>query len=142
MKRFILFLSALVLLTACELHTSDNGDLDGYWQLTQMDTLANNRSGDMRSSRIFWAVQGKMLEMRCERVYYIINYHFSHENGQLRLFEPIISVREISDSTVTDPATLHFYGITRLEEVLDVQQLDADRMTLQSDLYRFHFRKY
>ena len=30
----------LMSLTSCEIETSENGDLDGYWHLEQVDTLA------------------------------------------------------------------------------------------------------
>ena len=145
----LLTLSAMSVLSAgCDLHTSDNGDLDGFWQLTQMDTLATNRSGDMLESRIYWSVQGNMLEMRDLHnlhgvdCYLTLNFRFRHEQGKLYLSEPIANIRDISDSVVTSPATVKFYGLSRLDEEFDVLQLDGAQMRLQSAYYRFHFRRY
>ena len=42
-KHLILMLVGMLVLcfqSACTLETSDNGDLDGYWHLEQVDTLA------------------------------------------------------------------------------------------------------
>ncbi|MBR1448447.1 MAG: lipocalin-like domain-containing protein [Prevotella sp.] len=148
MKKILSMIAALMVLTACELKTSDNGDLDGFWQLTQMDTLSTNRSGDVRSMKIFWAVQGDMLEMRdlhsygAEDQHEMLNFRFKLEQGRLYLSEPIANDRNISDSIVTSTATVEFYGLSRTDEVLDVLQLSAEKMTLQTELYRMYFRKY
>ena len=148
MKRIMMIVAVLTMLTACELHTSDNGDLDGFWQLTQMDTLETNRSGDVRSLKIFWAVQGDMLEMRdlhdtdASLCHEKVNFRFLLEDGKLRLSEPIASDRPISDSIIANPETVAFYGLSSLEQVLDVVRLESDRMTLQTELYRMYFRKY
>ena len=138
----------LTFMSACDLHTSNNGDLDGFWQLTSMDTLSTGRSGDMRSQKIFWSVQASLLEMRdlhdvnpgmCHEP---ILFRFNHEGDRLSLSEPIANNRNISDSIVVDPVTVRFYGLSRLDETFKVLQLDADNMTLQSEFYRMYFRKY
>ena len=148
MKRILTVGAVLTMLTACELNTSDNGKLDGFWQMTQMDTLETNRSGDVRDLKIFWAVQGKMLEMRdlhdtdvtlCHEK---VNFRFRLENGKLYLSEPIANNRPISDSIIANPATVAFYGLSSLEQVLDVVQMESNKMTLQTELYRMYFRKY
>ena len=54
---------AAILCLSCELETSDNGDLDGFWQLKQVDTLQGGTK-DMRGSGVFWAVQTDLLEAR------------------------------------------------------------------------------
>ena len=69
MKKTFLFLAICLAMTmaatSCSdfIETSDNGDLDGYWQLSQVDTLANGVQVDMTSSKVFWGVQGKFLTM-------------------------------------------------------------------------------
>ena len=64
MKYFprLIILTILSLLCSCDkFHVSDNGELDGFWQLTSVDTLANGRSADMKEKMIFWAVQTDLL---------------------------------------------------------------------------------
>lgn len=148
LSTIIAIMTVLTMLMSCELHTSGNGDFDGFWQMTQMDTLETNRSGDVRSLKIFWAVQGNMLEMRdlhnvdvalCHEK---INFRFRLEEGRLYLSEPIANDRPISDSIIVNPATVVFYGLSSLEQVLDVVQMESGKMTLQTKLYRMYFRKY
>lgn len=138
----------LTFMSACDLHTSNNGDLDGFWQLTSMDSLSTGRSGDMRSQKIFWSVQAHLLEM-CDlhdvnpgMCHEPILFRFNHEGDRLSLSEPIANNRNISDSIVVNPVTVRFYGLSRLDETFKVLQLDADNMTLQSDYFRMYFRKY
>ena len=49
MKKIIGVLSLAVMmltLSSCEVETSQNGDLDGFWHLEQVDTLATG-GGDL-----------------------------------------------------------------------------------------------
>ena len=49
---------------SCDIETSDNGNLDGFWQLTQIDSVAINKSVSMKESQIFWAFQTDVMEVR------------------------------------------------------------------------------
>ena len=64
MKRLLLLLATCAGLTACEVRTSDNGDFDGLWQLTALDSLDSGRTVDMHTSGEYWAVQVHLLEVR------------------------------------------------------------------------------
>ena len=48
MRKWFIMLSVLSLffLVGCELETTDNGDLDGYWHLERVDSLSSQRSVD------------------------------------------------------------------------------------------------
>ena len=145
MKKYIYTLaSAWLLLSACDdFHTSDNGNLDGYWQLTNVDSLHNGQTADVRDKEIFWAVQTDLLEMRnIEKVHPDIFFRFSLEGNKLTLTNPVADDRPISDSLITDEHTLHFYGLSHLTETLRVLQLSAKKMTLESERLRMYFRKY
>ena len=65
MRKWFIMLSVLSLffLVGCELETTDNGDLDGYWHLEQVDTLSSQRSVDYGQARIFWSIQFKLLQL-------------------------------------------------------------------------------
>lgn len=55
MKHFLFFIIGIgLLLTSCDIETSDNGDLDGYWHLVRVDTLATGVSSDLSETRVFW----------------------------------------------------------------------------------------
>ena len=146
MKRLlpILFLLLTGILTACDkFHTSGNGKLDGYWQLTNVDSLPAEQKADVRELMVFWAVQTDLLEMRDFRAGHAnVIFHFEHKGNQLRLYDPIVNDRPISDSIVKDVGTIGYYGLSHLAETLQVLRLTGSEMTLQSERLRMYFRKY
>lgn len=143
MKRLLYVLIGCLGLVACDIETSDNGDLDGFWQMTQIDTLGG-RSGDMREKYVFWCVQGKLIETYIARNSAMneIVYTFDKTADSLLLHSPYISDRGNGDIKVEDVALLRAYGINQLEERFKIQQLSADNMVLESAMLRLHFRKY
>ena len=44
MRKLLYIFIVLMMFAACDIHTSDNGDLDGYWQLRSVDTLSTGCS--------------------------------------------------------------------------------------------------
>ena len=144
MKRHIIgLLLAVIALTACDIEHSANGHLDGYWKLTQMDTLASGQSADMTESSVFWAVQHHLLEIKkLDDIEKNVFFRFEHSDATLRIFNPISDNKAISDSVVTSSLTLQPFGIQHLDETLAVEQLTSGRMVLRNELFRFHFRKY
>ena len=63
MKKLIYIIISFIL-TSCELEMTDNGALDGNWQLRQIDTLSTGGTCDMSRSYIYWAVQNHILQVR------------------------------------------------------------------------------
>ena len=57
-------LMVLALLGSCELETSRNKKLDGYWRLQQIDSIGTGGVNTMQGKRLFWAIQHKLLELR------------------------------------------------------------------------------
>lgn len=144
MKRLIyIFMATVLLTTSCELETSDNGDLDGMWQMHSVDTLATGGKADTRSLGIFWAVQMRLLEMvDTKGVTYKTFFRFEYTGDSLLLSDPYIDNRDSNDIKVTDPAILYHYGVSSLNPRLKVEHLSSDNMTLVSDRLRMYFRKY
>lgn len=147
MKRLAYLFLAGALTGACsDFNTSGNGDLDGFWQLTQTDTLANGRSEDMRPRMLFWSVQAGLLKMQDlhtqKDAYLGIFFHFELKDDRLRVYDPVVDDRTISDSIVTDVRTVEFYGLNSLDETFRVLQLEETRMTLENESLRMYFRKY
>lgn len=137
----LLFLFSV--LTACDFEISDNGDLDGYWQLKQQDTLATGGTTDMRNSGYYWSIQVNLLEIKDVQVHNPnILFRFEHKGNQLRLYNPIANERIVSDSLIANPATLEPYGLQQLDETFTIEQLNGEKMVLTNALYRYHFRKY
>lgn len=123
--------------------TSDNGKLDGYWHLTEIDTLNSGNVADMSEKRVFWAVQGKILNMY-DADYdwgYGYMFRFNHTGSSLILSEPRINFRVASDSLVTDVNVIRRYGMCALSDTFDVERLSSSHMTLKGRRLRLLFRK-
>jgi len=144
MKRFLIYIIIGIGLTACsDVEFSDNGNLDGFWQLSRVDTVLTGRSVDYREKGLTWSFQGKLLEVRdVWKVYQDIVMSFNHTDNQLKTFSPFLVYREEGDWPIDDTDYLKPYGINRLEENYKVLELTSSEMTLESDLLRLHFKKY
>ena len=144
MKRFLLYIIIGIGLTACsDVEFSDNGDLDGFWLLSRVDTIQTGKSGDYRTLGLTWAFQGKILEVRdVRKEHQDIILSFSHQGDLLKTFSPYLVYREEGDWQIDDTDYLKPYGISRLEENYKVLKLNHSEMTLESDLLRLHFKKY
>ena len=65
MRKWIyLWTVVCTILVACDVETSDNGRLDGYWHLTGVDTLATSGHRDVSEETIFWAVQFDLIQLK------------------------------------------------------------------------------
>lgn len=144
-KIFACIVILITTISACNhFHTSDNGLLDGFWQLTQADTLQSGVSADVKDKRIFWTVQFNLLEVRN----YVpdgptnILFRFEHQGDSLIVYNPVADQQAVQDSIVTDLRTIEYYGLYNLREKLLILQLSSSKMILQNERLRMHFRKY
>lgn len=145
--RKILYLLALgLMIVSCELETSSNGKLDGYWQMCQVDTLTTGGVTDTRESLIYWGIQGKLLQIRySENNVYLgegLLFRFENDNSLLTLSSPVVHHLYETDEPIDDVELLKPYGIYRLEEKFTIEQLDDKYMILTNDVLRLHFRRY
>lgn len=143
--RNIWFLSAvmcMLLLSACEIVTYDNGKLDGFWHMEQIDTIATGGVKDMSGEVYFWAVQSKILEVSDRTTIDRIIFRFKDENNKLSLYDARISDRTIGDPLIQDVDLLRPFGVNALEEEFDIEALDGGKMVLRSETLRIRFRKF
>ena len=145
MKRFLyIIIGVTLLLTSCDKETSDNGKLDGFWQITKMiPSKATSSSSDMRTSGITWAFQGHILELRdVNKVHQDIVMSFTREGNKLILSVPYKVDRDADDVLLEDAELLMPYGITHINETFEISELSNERMVLSNvDMYLI-FRKY
>ena len=134
------FLS-LIFLYGCELETTDNGDLDGYWHLEQVDSLSGQRCVDYGQSHIFWSIQFELLQLSNLEDNTII-YKLVYDNRQLTLANPCMFDRADGDTLVTNVEVLRPYGVNSLQENFKVVSLESRKMILESPVLRLHFKKY
>lgn len=136
-----------VWLSACD-KLPENGDLDGYWQVTEVQFCRDGVYDSivpMKEEKIFWAVQLKLIsitgisngessETLCR---------FSHEGGQLWITSMYIHKRSedilIDDNTFS---ALRPTGIDGNQAQFQIEALDGGKMQLKSDFARIIFRKF
>ena len=143
MKQLAYMMIAMLTLGACDIYTSDNGDLDGYWQLHTVDTLSTGVTCDMRDSMKYWSYQTDLLYLtdRTEDVNNIF-MRFEMKDGQMTVSNPIIDKRDSFDIVLKDYDILRHYGIHDVPETLRIVELTSGRMVLENRLLRLYFRKY
>lgn len=144
MKKFLFVFSIVsaLMFSSCEIETSKNGDLDGFWHLVGVDTLSTSGHLDMSEKAVSWAFQARLLQMRGtgQELY----MRFVHEDNRLTLSSPHLKDRERGDPEVDD-AYMHFlypYGVNAKEESFSVLRLNDDEMVLRSATLQLHFNKH
>lgn len=154
MKKQLLVLMMGVGLMACEVRMSDNGDFDGLWQLSAIDSLGAKRTVDMRQSGEFWAVQVHLLEVRNTKGSHgSVLFRFDMAGDSLKLRSPYydesgeggVNEEELRKVTANHAAvvkSLKKYGIDRANQGYRIVTLDGDEMILQKEDVRLCFRKY
>ena len=139
MKPFSLLLS-LLLFAACDFATSDNGQIDGNWQMVRVDTVGGGHA-DVKDQQIFYAFQFHLLDVRSERLkrYYV--FRFTHEGDSLKL-GPAHDWTDRANPVVDSLPLLRPYGINQADEHFRIAGLDKDKLVLQSHTVALTFRRY
>ena len=143
MRKLLYIFFVLLMFAACDIHTSDNGDLDGYWQLRSVDTLSTGGTCDMRDSMRFWSSQANILHVRDnhDKIRKVL-MRFNITDNVMILSDPIIDLRDSSDILFTDTTILWHYGIHDIPETLKVITLNSSTMVLENRVLRLNLRKY
>ena len=146
MKKLLYILTLGILLVSCELETSGNEKLDGFWQMSQVDTLSTGRVTDTREALIYWGIQGKLLQIRfSENGTYLgegLMFRFNRDGDNLTLSSPVIHHLYETDEPIDDVEILKPLGIFNLVETFHIDELDDDEMVLTNNSLRLHFRRY
>lgn len=145
MKRLVYILTILSTLSivSCEIETSNNGKLDGNWQLRQIDTITTGGSTDMSQSYIYWSVENNLLQVRdIDNNNLKILFRFEKQGDSLTLRDPHFVVTKDELVPLENDSLLQPLGIYGVQEGFQIQQLSNTRMTLQNHLLKLHFRKY
>ena len=142
MKKITFLFAAFLLLTSCEIEFSNNGKLDGFWQLIAVDTLATQHTSDLKTSGRTWAFQGRLLEMRDTKGGYSdLYFSFEHRGDSLFLDSPYLSDRDVDDIKITDVNIVRPYGVNGLKEGFEIENLSNNKLILRSKTLRVMLRK-
>lgn len=142
MKKITFLFAAFLLLTSCEIEFSNNGKLDGFWQMIAVDTLATQHTSDLKTSGRTWAFQGRLLEMRDTKGGYSdLYFSFEHRGDSLFLDSPYLSDRDADDIKITDINIVRPYGVNGLKEGFEIESLSNNKLILRSKTLRLMLRK-
>lgn len=131
-----------VLSASCEIETSDNGDLDGFWHLERVDTIRTGGRVDLKDEYVFWAVQKDLLnacDRHGDRGDFL--FRFEHKGKSLRLYDPHVNDRMNGDPAVDDAGMLRPFGVNALDETFGVERLTGSKMVLSTEELRLSFTK-
>jgi len=134
---FILFFFACI--GSCTLDTSDNGDLDGNWQLMSIDSIENGNTADMKDYQIFYAVQFKLINVKAYNYSSSGNYYFHFEQTKDSL---IMNATQGDNGTEYKIDDLRKFGLNSENEKFSIITLTGDKMILESSLLKLYFRKF
>ena len=139
----LLLLLSCLFITSCEIEMTDNGQLDGNWQLCQIDTLATNGTCNMSYSSIYWGMENNLLQVRdIDDNNLRILFRFNHQGDSLFIFDPYHVITKDELEPVESDSLLLPLGISQTEEHFLIEQLSNGNLTLKSPIYRLRFRKY
>lgn len=142
---FFVSLLAVLLCASCDLETSDNGDLDGFWHLERVDTLSTGGTCDLSDSELFWSFEVRLMALQggSDRFY----LRFRQTEDSLTVFSPYYNAGHeggsaTGDIPVSDPSAMAQYGIDSLEVHYKKEALSSSKMILRSPRLRLYFRKF
>lgn len=152
-KSLLAVLATPLLLVSCNVETSDNGPLDGFWHLERIDTLATGGTTDYSSGYVFWGVQKDLIYIKDSSnssvgAYYLrfnqthdslhvtkIYLDHGHEDNPNHEQGGDIPVEAIDNN-------LRFLGLNALPEHFKKEALNGNRMILSTEKLRLKFKKF
>lgn len=140
--KHLLLLLPLFTLAACSIETDSSGDLGGYWHLESVDTLATGGHADLSGRRLFWAMQGSLLNVTDRDAGSSYLLRVSHQNDSITLSEPYYDNRSAGDPVLTDATELFPFGVHQLTEHFAIESLHSGSMVLSNRELRLGFKKF
>ena len=152
-KSLLATLATTLMLASCNIETSDNGPLDGFWHLERVDTLATEGTTDYSSGYVFWGVQKDLIYIKDSSnssvgAYYLrfnqtqdslhitkIYLDHGHEDNPNHEQGGDIPVEAIDRN-------LRFFGLNALPEHFKKEAINGNRMILSTEKLRLKFKKF
>lgn len=139
----LFFVAAAFGFASCDgLEMSQNGKLEGYWHIVEIDTLATGGVRDMSKSTLFLGVQMQLMSFYDSSAT-IANLfsHFEKGESTLRIYDFYRDDRLAGDHQETNIQATRQYGINNLNETFVIEHLSSKRMVLRSNTLRIKFIK-
>lgn len=146
-RAFYYFFTAIcIMMSGC--NYSNNGDLDGMWYMTQIDSISSGETFKMRDTGISWSFQGKLMQIGNHRSNSYWNNpimcYFSVKGNQLEVHDPFIYDRMKGDKEITADSIhmLKPFGINNIPENFMIEKLSSSKLQINDDIIRISFEKY
>lgn len=132
---FCWVLLGLLGMTSCEIDSTNNREIDGYWHLTAMDSISGGYTQDLSKEKLFWAIEGKLFN--------VSNLYLMTElkGDTLRLYKPYTETWT-ADSIRNFVKSYRKYGINSLDERFLIENLSGKHLTVRDSILRIHFERY
>lgn len=138
----ILIALTICMYASCTLETSGNGDLDGYWHLVSVDTLATKSTKSTADLRLFWSIQSTLIDMRdADGAYSECIMHFDVSDDSLKIRDEYLFNRIAGDIKIDSIGYLQPYGVNELNERFKIIHLSSDDLKLESSTLKLNFEK-
>lgn len=141
MKKIIFLLTILLSLSSCSVEMTNNGDLDGFWQMYEMQ-VDGGEIKDMRNTGNTMGVNFNIMSFREGGNYDCIYCRFDNDGTYLRIYDFRVGKHDITDLPVEDPSTLNVFGIFSLDEKFKIETMTSSSMILRSERALLKLRKY
>ena len=148
---FVALIGTFVMVfSSCEMETSKNGDLDGYWHLESIDTLENGKTCDFSARKVFWGIEHKLILIRDLNIGPFDGFYmrFDQTGDSLlisKAYRKNQNYHEGDDDapiSADDMEVLRKYGINNLPEGFAKEALSGSKMILRSKTLRLKFKKF
>lgn len=141
MKKIIFLLTIILSLSSCSVEMTNNGDLDGFWQMYEMQ-IDGGETKDIRNASIVMGVNFNLMSLREHGNNDCIYCRFSNDGTYLRIYDFRVGKHDITDILVEDPSTLNVFGIFSLDEKFKIETMTSSSMILRSERALLKLRKY
>ena len=136
--------------SSCEMETSKNGDLDGYWHLESIDTLENGGTCDFSARKVFWGIEHKLILIRDLNIGPFDGFYMRFDQTGDSLLIPKAyrknqNYHEGDDDapiSADDMEVLRKYGINNLPEGFAKEALSGSKMILRSKTLLLKFKNF
>lgn len=152
-KHIITMIIAVLALVSCDIETSGNGKLDGFWHLERVDTLASGGSMDLSSEHIFWGVQYNLISADDTENGSYGSYYMRFRQTSDSLYITSVYANHWHEDNATDSIggdvpvveinnDIRHFGINDIPEQFAKEKLDGSKMVLRSKLLRLTLRRF
>ena len=128
----------------------DNGDLDGLWLITQVDSLQTGTSDNVRENVRTWSFQNNLMQFYNQKGENYDDWsmtmmgRFEHTNDMLIISDPFIYNRMEGNIHLTIDSVQYLapHYINSLPDTFYIEQLTSKKMRIADDVVRLHLIKY